>query len=77
MYRPKNDLDRLIFPNLGKALITGGVPDHIGKIGVIVQEDDQCARIVFDSFWDRPPDCEIDAIDDNTWCFSGEYERLT
>ena len=76
MYRPRNDLERKLFPNLGTAKIIGGIPEYIGKVGIIIQKDDEVARIAFDHFWDRPDGMEPEEAQDNTWCFTGEYEEL-
>jgi hypothetical protein len=72
VYRPKTEYEKKIFPNLGTARVTGGIPCYIGRVGTIIQEDDEVARIAFDEFWDR----STDEIRGNTWAFTGEYERI-
>ena len=75
MYRPKNKYEEELFPNLGEAKVVGG-PSHVGEVGIIIHRDSECARIVFDNFWDRPDGMSADEADDSTWCFEGEYECL-
>lgn len=76
LYNPRDEFERKVFPNLGTAKIIGGLPEYIGKIGIIIQRDEEAARIVFKEFWNRPDGISIDDLKDNTWCFTGEYEII-
>lgn len=75
-YNPQSDLEKEIFPNLGLAEITDGISEYIGKKGIIVEEDNEAARIVFPNFWFRPDGMDPIEANDSTWCFHGEYRRI-
>lgn len=75
-YSPRSDLEQKLFPNLGRALVTGGIHRYIGREGTVIEGNHRAARIAFDNFWDRPDGMSAVEADDATWVYPDEYQRI-
>lgn len=84
MYNPQTLLQKQLFPNLGRARVTGGpFISYIGREGTIIQECEparssgrRIVRIAFNEFWYRPNDVEAEDAMDNGYFFEGEFEEI-